>query len=744
MKTVIQRESSYHSLPHRPSIEDNETRCHQILECRRQINSWQDKLKRLLVEQERYCKLTKLKCAGLEIHTTWSDLSWSEKQDKDFILVALESNELPHELKSFDEDVFPLHIRTDPEIFMARVHHECFERAFRTAGFVVPAPLCDDKSIMLEVVQRQPLVVKSMPGHWRDDKDIFRHVLKSRELPSELLQFFSKDIRSDAELMLALFQHQESQLSWMRDCSERLLDDKDFLINAVKSFRSQSNEDVEERQYELQIHNERPENQSLMYASQRLRSDFDVVMGCVQQLGLNLHHASGDLRRNEKIVMAACAQNSKASDHSRKCGVPADVERDLLMEYQEFAKSIIKGASTESLKLCLDKYGGDESFCLHSISNRNLEWSMIPEVFRSDANFVAKTAASLSRRLWEALPLEMKTNIQVASAVVKRGYIDRTIIWDVVHKCPEVLSDRNLVMELIARHCFYTDLHPLIVANSVIDIRNDKALMLYAIKHQPRFWEYCSDELRGDRDILMAVAKKSAASLHIVSSTHQLDHPEFVACAIRNHRAMNIFSHQRPMYKDIRREMWHNRAVAMAWLESGGEWMGLAFPPYFTEDKAIIVTATKHFWIQFQWASDMLKSDKAFVIQALAVDARIIRYISKELLFDRDVMMAAFSRDVRAIEFYAECDEQSFAFLVSFAQKIRERLRESRTFQDDFIEAAKCPSPENVDCNLPMLNQGPVMLATYEDKIASYAGILHEEELLQYEATSQHLAAWGM
>ena len=56
----------------------------------------------------------------------------------------------------------------------------------------------------------------------------------------------------------------------------------------------------------------------------------------------------------------------------------------------------------------------------------------------------------------------------------------------------------------------------------------------------------------------------------------------------------------------------------------------------------------------------MLKSDKKIVIQALAVDARIIRYVLGELLFDHDVVMAAFSRDVRAIEFHAERDKGSF------------------------------------------------------------------------------------
>ena len=44
-----------------------------------------------------------------------------------------------------------------------------------------------------------------------------------------------------------------------------------------------------------------------------------------------------------------------------------------------------------------------------------------------------------------------------------------------------------------------------------------------------------------------------------------------------------------------------------------------------------------------------------------------------------------------------------------------------------------------------MLNQGPVMLKMYGNKIASYAGILHEEEeIAKYELVSTHLAQWGI
>mmetsp|Transcript_4001 Transcript_4001/g.9217 ORF Transcript_4001/g.9217 Transcript_4001/m.9217 type:complete len:762 (+) Transcript_4001:2-2287(+) len=761
MATVADGKTEYSNY-HPSSIEKSETRCQQILECRRQIKSWQDKLNRLLVEQERYFKLAKLRSAAgstdiqsaesilswsADTHFTWSDLSWIEKQDKDFILAALESKELPLELKSFDEDVFPLHIRTDPEIFMARVHHESFEVAFRDyAGLVVPRTLCDDKNIMLEVVQRQPMVVESMPDHWRDDPDIFRSVLKHQDLPWKLLQYFSKEIRSDAELMLAVFQHRDSELSWMGDCSERLRDDKVFFINAVDKFRSHCTKRTVEGYIKLRNHNEKPENQVLRYASQRLRSDFDVVMSCVRQSGMNLEHASDDLRGNDKIVMAACAQDYTASMYSLPLGLEIS-----FLEHYDFARSIIADVSAETLKLSLDKHGDeDEQFCLDSILNENLDWSMIPETFRSDTKFVSEAAKFLSWRRWEALPLEMKRNVQIASALVESTYIDREIIWDVLHKCPEVLSDRKLVMDLIANHQVFhiDDLHRLVITNSVIDIPNDKGLMLHAVKHHPRLWKHCSEELRGDNDILIAVAEASSNSLQIVPSTYQLDHPEFVACVIQKHVGRKFFESPgkiKRMYNSMLREMWHNRAVAMAWLEAGGKWSNFDFPPAFSEDGEMILTATKHFWAEFRWASDRLKSVKAFVIQALAVDARIIRFVSEELFFDHNVVMAAFSTDVRAIEFYAEGDDQSFAFLVSFAKKIRRRLLESRTFIDEFIGSAKCPSAENVDCNLSMLNQGPVMLATYEDKIASYAGILHEEEeLARYESTSHHLAAWGI
>jgi len=69
----------------------------------------------------------------------------------------------------------------------------------------------------------------------------------------------------------------------------------------------------------------------------------------------------------------------------------------------------------------------------------------------------------------------MKSNVQIASALVKANeYFDKDIMWDVVHTCPEVLADSNLVMHMLANQFYPTEiLHRLIVENSVIDIQND-------------------------------------------------------------------------------------------------------------------------------------------------------------------------------------------------------------------------------------------------------------------------------
>ncbi|CAJ1959251.1 unnamed protein product [Cylindrotheca closterium] len=254
--------------------------------------------------------------------------------------------------------------------------------------------------------------------------------------------------------------------------------------------------------------------------------------------------------------------------------------------------------------------------------------------------------------------------------------------------------------------------------------------MLHAVKHNARFWEYCSEELRGDRDILNAAAEgNSFNSLDVVPNTYQLDHPEFVACAIRKYLKGSKFSNERgrAIAQMIREEMWHDRTVAIAWLECGGLWIFLL---HFGEDRERIRTATKCSWDQFHWASGLLKNDKVFVTQASTVDARILEYVSTQLFFDHDVVLTAFGRDGRILELYAEGDEQSFDYLVSFATKVRQRLMESRTFQCEFIGSAKRPSSEKLNCHLSMLNQGPEMLATYKDKIASYAGILYKRRNL--------------
>eukprot|EP00536_Pseudo-nitzschia_multiseries_P010207 jgi/Psemu1/307138/fgenesh1_kg.305_\ len=78
---------------------ENEKRCQQILECKRQIEYWKSKLRVLEKEQTSKIKLARLR---LDAASTWRSLSSRDRMEKKFILAAMESSEdLPGVLDDF-------------------------------------------------------------------------------------------------------------------------------------------------------------------------------------------------------------------------------------------------------------------------------------------------------------------------------------------------------------------------------------------------------------------------------------------------------------------------------------------------------------------------------------------------------------------------------------------------------------------------------------------------------------------
>ncbi|KAL3927823.1 MAG: hypothetical protein SGBAC_012916 [Bacillariaceae sp.] len=691
-------------------VKNNENRCLRILECKQQITFWQDKLRILENDQEKYIKLAMLR---LDAPSTWRMLSRRERREKEFILAALESPELPDALEDFEIGTFPSHIRLDRDILMSRVSRHDFAKG--DCDLFVPPKLRNDKAVILEIVKHYPQVIEFISNELKEDRDILRGVLNRIKLPAHFLLHFNENLRSDADTMLEVLSHPKNGLSSMAYCSGVLRNDKSFFLLAVAGGNHQE------------------EGQVLRFASQRLKADFEVVLQCVRQSGMNLKHASYDLRRDQEIVAEASKQNPASF---RYC-LPGIVKQTLL-EQTEFAKNIIPHVPLSVAKHCLELYECDEELVLMALRNPCVEWCMIPDHFRKQLDFVAKAVHFSDGNIWEELPMETKCNFQVALALMKCPGTSEDLAMAAFAVCSELFSNREAMMCFIVNHG-ESDLLSMVLESSPRSIRSDKALMVEAVKKDVTIWEHLPDELKVDRDISLAAVAGSPNALFFVGDSYQMDNPDLVVLTIETHTQNLQF-----VYHNVCKELWSYRDVARAWLNSGGYWLDDDFPEDFAEDEELVLTLVGKNWSDFEMTSDALKGDKDFILRAVAMDARIIRDVDEEIAYDNDVALAAISKDSRSLQFYSSGED--FEFIVSFAKLIRERLQEFQVFEEDVVASMDKEGHRSSQSSvLSMLNQGPATLAMYKDMIAAYIGVLHDEnEIDKYITVSHHLASWGL
>ena len=685
-------------------VKANQSRCEDILECKRQIEYWKSKLEVLELQQEFQIKLARLR---LDAVTTWRALSRTERLEKQFILAALESAELPAVLEDFPNSAFPPHIRLDKDILLARVARPCFKKQYSDERLFVPPKLRGDKDVVLAIISKHPQVIECITCELRDDQDILDAMLSCPTLPSHFLQHFSESIRSNREIMFSVLSHPYG-LSSMAFCCHSLRNDKDFVLQAIQS----GNHSVE--------------TQVLRYVSPRLRADRDVVYAAVSKSGLNLKHADYSLRRDSSVVMAASAENSVAF---RYC-LPGSVKEDLLGN-RSFVLDVVSSSPNSTIKSCIDRFQGDREILLQALKH-GYEWSAIPENLQQDKDFILQ-ALQVNPQLFMDLSEGTREIFEIALQIVKSAEAIEDVILEATERCPDLLADRDATLA-IAKN-WRIDVLQETLQFSPPGIRGDKQIMIEAVKNDSIAFEYCSDELQNDRDVVMAAISSSSTCLYLVTERFQDENPDVVITAIEKTDPRDLWT----VYDDVYEELWANRDVAMAWLSKGGDWLSDDFPEEFEDDEELLLTVTKQNWTEFDYASDRLKASKQFMLRALALDGRVIRDISDDLRHDFDLALTAFRNNRQALQFYS--GPEDFPFMVSLTQRVRERLDEYDVFSNEIISAMRCP--RGGKCFLPMLNQGPDTLHMYKSKIASYLGLPEGEDLLELQESSKSLLAWG-
>jgi hypothetical protein len=718
----------------------NQERCEQILECKRQVMFWTKKLAVLEKEQNKRIKLARLRA---DAASYWVSLSEVERRNKEFILAALESEELPDDFDDFSNNSFPVSIRNDRDVFMARVHRDDFASKYRDDRLFVPPSLRADKEVILKVIAKHAAVVESMACSLRHDVDIFLALLSNTELPHHVLQHFSEGIRSNHELMLKLCAHSDG-LHSMSFVGQSLRNSKGFMLDAIRVHR---NFLCSPLHISGGVGN--PPH-ILRYASQCLKDDFDVVFAAVKKCGTNLKYASYDSRRNPTIVVAATEQDAGAF---RYC-LPGNTKDKLLNNRSFILEKLTKRAPNDLLRLrkpLFDELSTDRNELLFMLEG-GLDWVHVPENWQNHEDFVFD-AVRRNPKLFMDIDERFQKDFRIASNVIKVTNVGDEVVLEATEKCPIVLSDRSTMLAIAK--AWWTDVLQETLRYSPIDIRGDKEIMLEAVKNDPRMMEFVSDDLSIDRDIILAAVETSPAIVfNLISDDLQRDHPDIVVSAIKNAQKNDLDI----IADDILLDLWSNFDVVSAWISKGGDWLAHIHHSFDYNEDLLLAVARENWGDFWGEASHELRSNKDFMLKAVAIETRLIDDAVDNLRYDYDLAILAFSQSHLPLGYYfsderefccmvdGEGDDyekfvEDFEFLVSFTATVRKRIEDYDAFRDVVVaNILKTTSPSTIS----VLNQGQETVKSHTELISSFLGLPEREEVDKMRRASDNLLRWGL
>lgn len=200
-------------------------------------------------------------------------------------------------------------LRNDREIVLAAVHVDGFalqyaSEALRQDPTVVqaavqadgqalvhaPDTFREDPTIVLSAVAENGMVLQHAGENARKNREVVRAAVQSR---CEALQYAAPSLRGDQELVLDMLRHAREHPKALYFASTSLLDDRDFMLNAVQICPF-----------------------SIRYASDRLSKDRDIIRAAVQGHTDTFLYADNELKEDRAFVLELARTNGCCITHA--------------------------------------------------------------------------------------------------------------------------------------------------------------------------------------------------------------------------------------------------------------------------------------------------------------------------------------------------------------------------------------------------------------------------------------------
>ena len=477
-----------------------------------------------------------------------------------------------------------------------------------------------------------------------------------------------------------------------------------------------------------------------------LIDDRDIVQAAISQGGLELQYASRRLQADPDIVRLACLSDGRALGY---CPLGPTLEE--LTHDREFMKDVVlaKKYSGGMWKLAPPCLQDDPELLLQALMN-GLSLRDIPEKFKKDLPFLQQTL-QVNCHLY----LELSPTLQAEVILAREAIISSDSTPEIHNKalrhCPLLKEERQVVLTLCQRGDVEI-LGDLLDLPSSRDFTDDREIMIAAVSRDPSLLTLASIRLRSMPELILVSITPASAYSTIKTLPHSVmrELPEIPTRAVE----VCLAQHLRYLPAHIPDEVWANhRPLCCVWLQRGGRVLEafepqlVVQPPYTPDDIELPLTVARYNWRETHKVGGALLGDKAFILQALELDGRILRFAAAELRQELEIQVVAVANynknipegTVQSIEQYLG----GYIDIAGLAQHIEERLQLHHTFCQYFLRGIAIPRPHRppqLRSQLPMLDRGVETSEAFKKLIAEYLGVPLGQNLSLLRRASTNLA----
>ena len=220
------------------------------------------------------------------------------------------------------------------------------------------------------------------------------------------------------------------------------------------------------------------DGRSLRYASEELKADKVFVLEVVKLQGLSLSDIAANLKGNKEIILAAVKQYGSALDYA-----------------------------SENLK-------NDKEVVLAAVKQNGNALEYASENLKSNKEVVLAAVKQIGDAL-EYASENLKNDKEVILAAVKQN-------GDALfYASKELQADKQLVLEVFKSKGEFFNWHVLDHVSE--NLKNDKEVVLAAVKQSGYALEYASENLKNDKEVVLAAVKTDSDAIGYASKKLQAD-----------------------------------------------------------------------------------------------------------------------------------------------------------------------------------------------------------------------------